>query len=149
MEPSFAAVWSRVTGAAPPEEENEALRRWHREAAEAQQFYTTASQRAGNPTVREALKGIGRDEERQAGQLSALYYLRTGEQLSLPRPESIPLRPLLPVLRERYGQALERSEAYARAAQQAPEDAAELLRSLSEEERDHARTLRKLVERLV
>ena len=149
MEPSFPAVWSRVTGATPGEDERAMLRRWHREAAEARQFYSVVSQRAGSPAARETLRSIGTEEERQLRRLAALYYLRTGEHLSPLPAEIVPIRPLLTVLRERYRQALERAADYRQAAEHVPEDTAELALSLAKEERDHARALLGLAERLL
>ncbi len=149
MEPSFSAVWSRVTGSVPAEDELAALRRWSQEAAEAAGSFATLSRRAGDRALRETLRSIGQDEEKQLRRLSALYYLRTGDRLSTSSGEGVPRRPLLEDLRARYLQALERAETYGRAAEDAREDAKALCRTLSEEERRHARQLKVLVERLL
>lgn len=149
MEPSFSAVWSRVTGSDPPEDELAALRRWSQEAAEAARFYLSLSKRIGDPVLREALRRIGQDEEKQLRRLSALYYLRTGDRLTTASLESVPRRPLLESLRERYLQAQERSESYGRAAESVREDTKELCLTFSEEESRHARKLNALVERLL
>jgi rubrerythrin len=149
MEPSFSAVWSRVTGSVPPEDELAAIRRWSQEAAEAARFFSVLSRRTGDPAVRETLRSISREEEKQLRRLSSLYFLRTGDRLSPSSGLSIPRRPILEDLRERYLLAQERSEAYARASESAPEDTKELCLALSEEEKGHARQLKVLVERLL
>lgn len=149
MDPSFSAVWSRVTGAAPAEDELAQLRRWCQEASEAARAFSAMSRRAGDNVLRETLRGIGQEEEKQLRQLTALYFLRTGDRLSTPAGESIPRRPLLEDLREGYLQARERAEAYSRAAEGAREDLAALCLALGEEERRHSRQLKTLVERLL
>ncbi|MBR4703833.1 MAG: hypothetical protein IKO91_08305 [Oscillospiraceae bacterium] len=149
MEPSFSAVWSRVTGAVPAEDELLSLRRWSQEAAEAARYFSVLSRRTGDPAIRETLRTIHREEEKQFRRLSSLYYLRTGERLSPASGESIPRRPLLEDLRERYLLAQERSEAYIRASESAQEDTKELCLTLCEEEKRHARQLKVLVERLL
>ena len=148
MEPSFSAVWSRVTGSPASEDEVLRLRRWCRDASEAAGAFSAMARRVGDPVVRDTLRSAARDEERQLHALSALYYLRSGERAA-PAPRTDSGRSLLEFLRDRYQQALERAESFDKGAAGARPDTAALCRELSEEERRRANQLRRLVERLL
>ncbi len=149
MEPSFTAVWSRVTGSVPLDDERSLLLRGHQAAAEAARRFTAMAGQVGDYRVREALHRLAGAEERQRRKLAALYFLRTGERPALHPMEKRPRRPLPHFLREEYRQALERAESYERAAEWTPRDTAELCRALSQEERRHAGVIQALVERSV
>ena len=111
------AVWARVTGAGGGgDDDQSALAAMIADALAAKNAYAALSMRAGGQTG-SRLRAIARDEERNARELSALYFARTGERA---KPDTAP--PELPAdfaaaLRERYALEVKSAANFTRAAE--------------------------------
>ncbi|MBR2716491.1 MAG: hypothetical protein IKD79_01980 [Oscillospiraceae bacterium] len=149
MEADFASVWSRVTGAAPGQNEQTSLKRWIRSEEEAGALCLGLSGCRASSPLREAFQSFGRDARRHLRALRAMYYLRTGERCPAAVKPPTAGQPSLRDLRAYYLSALERAQDYRRSAETAQADLAALCRRLAKEEETHAETARLLAERLL
>jgi rubrerythrin len=148
MESDFAAVWGRVTGEIPAENELSRLRRWIRDEAEECSAYEELLHASLPSAIRETLRGILREERRHLKQLQTLYYLRTGDSAVPAHAGNGKRMPFLQAMRERYAAELSQSESYGKAAAE-KKDLAALCLQLSAEEEMHALQLRRIMERLL
>ena len=148
MDSGFTAVWSRVTGVPPGEDELTALRRWLRDEAEGIRAYE-ALLRGRFPTAAErTLRALLQTERRHFCRLQVLYYLRTGDNWTPPPPGPQQGRSWMKALRERYAAAIAQEESYRRFAASEKRDLAALCAALAKEEEAQAALLRKLISRL-
>lgn len=150
MEPSFAAVWSRVTGAREGMDEAQRLRELLRLKGEDAARYAQLRSMTSSAAAAALFSRLAAAEQEQQRRLQAAYYLLTGDNsrtaVQLPAVGC----GLLRALRERYNTELSRAENYAAAGQQcgaAPLQ--ELYASLAQEEKEHAKQLQALTERLL
>ncbi len=144
MDSSFAAVWSRVTGVPPGEDELTVLRRWLRDEAEGIRAYEALLRSRLPAPAERTLRSLLQTERRHFRQLQVLYYLRTGDNWTPPPPAPQPRWPWMKALRERYAAAIAQEESYRRFTASEKRDLAALSAELAKEEEAQAALLRKL-----
>jgi rubrerythrin len=144
----FASVWGRVTGTQQPEHETMVLQRWIRDKMDSIHAYTGIMQAPLPPNVRDTLKRILREEQRQLKRLRTMQYLRLAAD-DLPEwKEEQQKKPLMQCLRERYNAEIAQGESFRRNSA-CRQDLAAISLRLAEEEDSHAAILRRLIESLL
>ena len=148
METDFAAVWGRVTGGRPTEDKLTKLRRWIRDEWEGIAADEALLRRRIPAPVRKTLSALLSQEKRRLRKLQAVYYLRTGDVCTQPKPVRQAAAPLMKTLRERYAAILTQADGY-RNFPEEPRDLAALCAELAAEKEAHASRLRQMVESLL
>ena len=146
---TFQRVWQRVVGSdshatVPPENDmlTDTLAECIRAKAAGAAFYTALAQRVR--TGRQQLLHIAAQEQAHRKELQAEYFLRTGELCAL--HASCPhLGTAAQALRSAHAQETALAERLDAAANAAPPPLRETLTAMAQQDRCHAKTVRKLL----
>ncbi len=113
-------------------------------------YYAALAARTASRSARTALDRLSAEERRHARRLQTALFLLAGNSHVPKRPAPTPPRSTLEALRQRYAAESRGAGAYAAAAEQfageAGGDLRELFLALADDERRHAREIKRLVE---